>query len=265
MFTGTTDSAIAYAQIFGAILALSVGIPAGLYWLRGRVLPPKGTHSRLISSEIFSLFATVYAFFLGFSIVTLWTNYVTTRTSVSMEASAVNTTFRQAMLLERSGPFRDALIRYAKSVVEDEWPAMDEHEALSQTTLERLSGLWDAFYALKPADKADNILYANLGISITELTRLRLVREQALSGNLYPPVWVILIFGLFAVFVGLFLTNPEQTRPQVMLECIVAFMILSCVYFIIDIDSPFSGVLKIPPRAIQDALGRILTLQATLP
>jgi len=58
---------------------------------------------------------------------------------------------------------------------------------------------------------------------------------------------VILGFGLIGVFVGLLLTNPEQTRSQVAMGIIVAFLVFSCVYFIIDIDTPFSGALTVSP------------------
>ncbi|MBI4805546.1 MAG: DUF4239 domain-containing protein [Desulfovibrio sp.] len=265
MFTELKGFNPEYLVVFSIIFGLSLAIPALLYALRRPTLKATAASRKLISSEIFSLFATVYAFFLGFSIVTLWGTFVSAKNSVNSEAGAVLVSYHLSMPLENSRGFRQTLEDYTKSVVDDEWPIMDGQRSMSEQSLRHLDEIWEAFYRMKPADKESYSLYASVGQSLAEISRHRLSRAQTLSGNLYPPVWVILWFGVFGVFVGLLLTNPEQTGSQVAMEVIIVFLILSCVYFIVDISTPFSGVLNVSPEPFQNIHAKIITLQGVHP
>jgi len=250
-----------YYLIFGIILGLSLAAPGFLYALRRKALARGGASRKLISSEIFSLFASVYAFFLGFAIVTLWGAYGSARSLVSAEAGAVMVAYRLSVPLPGSEGFRQALVAYSKAVVEDEWPAMDRDQSMSVRASDRLGDVWEAFYAMRPKAADDQSYYTGLGQAVADLNRQRVARSQTLSGNLYPPVWIILGFGLLGVFVGLLLTNPEQTRSQVAMEIIVAFLMFSCVYFIVDIATPFSGVLNVSSAPFTEVHAGMLTLQ----
>jgi Ni/Fe-hydrogenase subunit HybB-like protein len=60
--------------IFSIILAISLLLTGLLYLLRRRFAKAQVDREYLHSS-VFSLFTTLYAFFLGFAIVTLWSAY----------------------------------------------------------------------------------------------------------------------------------------------------------------------------------------------
>lgn len=262
VFTQFHDFSPDYLVVFGVILGMSLAAPGVLYALRRKTMTHGSASRKLISSEIFSLFASVYAFFLGFAIITLWGAYGSAKELVSAEAGALMVTYRLATPLPGSEGFRQSLVEYSRAVVEDEWPAMDRDLNMSERASDRLGDVWQAFYAMRPAGPLDQPYYVGLGQALADVNRQRVARSQTLSGNLSPPVWVILAFGLFGVFVGLLLTNPEQTRSQVALEIIVAFLMFSCVYFILDIATPFSGVLNVSPGPFTEVHARMLTLQA---
>lgn len=256
MKTEIASISTGYLAAFGLILCVSLVLPGILWALRHRALKESGHQKKLISSEIFSFFASLYAFFLGFSIVTLWGAYGTAKTTVSAEAGSIMATFRLAGTLDNSGAFRRSLIAYSQSVVEEEWPVMDAANVMSDQTARRLAQAWDAYYAMKPAPEAYN-LYSAVGQALADVGRQRIAREQTLTGNLYPPVWIIIGFGLLGVFTGLLLTNPEQNRSQVAMEIIVAFLVISCIYFIADISTPFSGLINVPAAPITDIIGKM--------
>lgn len=254
-----------YLSVFGAIFALSLAIPAALSRLRRRTLVRAGVTRRLFSPEIFSLFATVYAFFLGFSIATLWSNYNAAKSDVTLEAAACLNTYRLSYSLPGGEGLRASLDAYLTSVLDDEWPQMRATNTMSERTAALFEDAWRALRAAKPQDKADNTFHAAVGQGLADMGRLRLARAQALSGNLYPPVWVVLVFGLFAVLVGLFLTNPEQTKSQMAMEVIVGFLIFSCLFFISDIATPFSGIIIISNAPMLDAHATLHALAAAAP
>lgn len=261
MFSGPRDFNLQYLMVFLVILATSLALPALLYLLRRKTLARLDRKGQLITPEIFSFFASLYAFFLGFSIVTLWGNYTSTKSCVAQEASAVLASYRLSLPLDGSEPFRLALTDYTRALIDEEWPTMNDTDSMSERCTDLLRTAWKKFAAMKPRDKGDNAVYTAVGNALSDVSRQRMLREVALTGNLYPPVWVILVFGAGAVFVGLFLTNPEQTKSQVCIEIIVAFLVLSCLYFITDIDTPFSGIITITPDALRDVHATLLTLQ----
>ncbi len=99
-------------------------------------------------------------------------------------------------------------------------------------------------------------LYTNL----TEAGRQRSSRGTMLQGNLYPPVWVILIFGFMSVVYGLYFINREPTVVSLIYEFMVIFLVLSCVYFIYDLDTPFSGFIILKPDTLQTVYLKMLSL-----
>jgi hypothetical protein len=92
--------------------------------------------------------------------------------------------------------------------------------------------------------------------------------NQALQGavkaaghlSFYPPVWVILFFGVVSVTFGLYFINREPTLVSLVYEFMVIFLLLSCIYFIYDLDTPFSGLINVKPEAFQTVYQRMLSL-----
>ena len=114
---------------------------------------------------------------------------------------------------------------------------------------------------MKPADKQDNPLYVNIATTLNEARRQRLSRGLALSGNLYQPIWVIIIFGLVATIYCLYCLHPDPNVIQMIFEFMVLFTLLACIYFIIDLDTPFSGLVSISPEAFQEVYRSMIALQ----
>lgn len=245
-----------YVQIFSVIFLVSLAIPALLFLLR-RYFSCCGKQVRHISGTTFSLFASLYAFFLGFCVVTLWNAFGVAKNVVAEEANAIHAASYFSREFNDSSGFRSALAGYVQSVIKEEWPEMDRKEVMHAHTHQLALQVWDAFRALRPMDKEDNTLYANLGNVLLEASRQRNARALLLSGNIYPPVWVIIIFGFFGSCLALFCANPDQEGGQLLMEFVVVFTVLSCIYFIYDINSPFSGVLNVSPEAFQNVLDRM--------
>jgi hypothetical protein len=93
--------------------------------------------------------------------------------------------------------------------------------------------------------------YSNLGNLLGQVSKLRLARALLIKGNLYPPIWVIIIFGFIGVGYVIFFTNIQQNKVKLVFEFIVVFMVLSCIYFIYDLNTPFSGYINVSPEAFE--------------
>ena len=243
-----------FIMLFSLITLISVVVSGGLLLLR-RKLGGRWRSQDHIHPSVFSFFTTLYAFFIGFAIVTLWSAFLTAKTNVIREADSIMIVYRTAQNLPGSEPFRRALTNYVKTVIEHEWPEM-ERGSMSQDASRRFDDIWSNFYELKSDPTRNDEIYTNL----TEAGRQRLSRASIMQGNLYPPVWVILFFGIISVCFGLYFINREPTLVSLIYEFMVIFMLLSCIYFIVDLDTPFSGLVNITPEAFQTVYHKMLGL-----
>ena len=235
-----------FLLLFSIITAISVLVSGGLLLVR-RWFGDKGRDRDHIQSSVFNFFTTLYAFFIGFAIVTLWSAFLHAKSNVTKEADAIMSAHRISRTMDHSEVFRQALLKYVQSVIEEEWPQMDRG-AMSQEANRRFEGIWEAFYRLDPRNGRTADLYS----ALSEVSQHRLSRAIILEGNLYPPVGVILVFGFVAVIFGLYFINREQTAVSVVFEFMVIFLVLSCLYFIYDIDMPFGGFISVNPEAFRN-------------
>jgi hypothetical protein len=240
--------------LFSLITVISVMISGALLLIR-RKSAGRWRHQEHIHPSLFDFFTTLYAFFIGFAIVTLWSAFLTAKTNVTREAESMMIVYRTAKHLPGSEPFRQAITNYMKTVIDVEWAEM-EKDAMSAEANQRFEDIWSKYYELVPDPNKSGELYSNL----TEAGRQRSSRSTMLEGNLYPPVWVILIFGFISVVYGLYFINREPTVVSLIYEFMVIFLVLSCVYFIYDLDTPFSGLITVKPDAFRTVYLKMLSL-----
>jgi hypothetical protein len=169
--------------------------------------------------------------------------------------------FRISQTLPDSGAFRRTLTAYVRSLMQDEWPTMEAKSAMNHKTQQHLDKVWEAYIALKPADKNDYDLYLQVGTNLMQASQQRLSRALATKSNLYPPVWVIIVFGFVTVLYGLYFNHGEQNAVRLIFDCMVIFVVLCCIYFIYDIDTPFSGYVVVKPEVFKIVYARMLGLQ----
>jgi hypothetical protein len=250
-----------FSLVLVIILALSLFLTALLYFLRRYFVKKTDLATEHLHPSVFSFFTTIYAFFLGFAIVTLWSAFLNAQANVTREADALVIAFRLSKTLPNSEPFRRALLNYVKSVVEDEWPSMADESAMSDKTQEALDKVWESFLPLKPRDKGDNDLFVEVGSRLGEANQQRLSRSLLTRGNLYPPIWVIIIFGFLIVLFGLYFNHLQQNRVRLTFDLMVIFLVLCCIYFIFDIDTPYSGYVVVKPDVFKIMYTKMLSLQ----
>jgi hypothetical protein len=243
-----------FVILFSVITLISVVISGALLLIR-RQGGGRWRSQDHIHPSVFEFFTTLYAFVIGFAIVTLWSAFLAAKTNVTREADSMMIVYRTAKHLPGSGAFRQAVASYVKTVIDVEWGEM-EKGIMSPEAGQRFDDIWSRFYELVSDPNQSGELYTNL----TEASRQRSSRSTMLQGNLYPPVWVILIFGFISVVYGLYFINREPTVVSLIYEFMVIFLVLSCVYFIYDLDTPFSGLITVKPEAFRNAYLKMLSL-----
>ncbi|OGR23977.1 MAG: hypothetical protein A2139_01695 [Desulfobacca sp. RBG_16_60_12] len=242
-----------FIVLFSLITVISLVISGALLLVR-RKGKGRWRGQEHIQSPVFNFFTTLYAFFIGFAMVTLWSAFLTAKTNVTREADSLMVVYRTAKNLPDSKAFRQAVVNYVKTVIDLEWVEM-EKDAMSPEASRRFDDIWARIYELKDDPSRSSELYTNL----TEAGRQRASRANILEGNLYPPVWAILIFGFISVVYGLYFINRQPTVVSLIYEFMVIFLVLACIYFIFDLDTPFSGLITVKPAAFHTVYLRMLS------
>ena len=242
---GGDDPVNPFVILFSLITLISVAISGALLLIRRK---GKGRWRRQdhIHPAVFEFFTTLYAFVIGFAIVTLWSAFLTTKANVTREAESMINVYRIAKHLPNSGPLCQAVSNYVKTVINVEWAEM-EKGAMSPEAEKRFESIWTRCFELGGDSNKLSELYSNLA----EAARQRSSRSNMLQSNLYPPIWVILLFGFISVVYGLYFLNPEPSAVSLIYEFMVLFLVLSCLYFVYDLDTPFSGWIILKPDALQ--------------
>jgi hypothetical protein len=243
-----------FIVLFSLITAISAVISGALLLLR-RKGAGRWRRQDHIHPAVFSFFTTLYAFFIGFAMVTLWSAFLTAKTNVTREADTMMNVYRTAKNLPGSRTFRQALVSYVKAVVDHEWTSMAQG-SMSPEASQRFDEVWSRFYELTGNQSMREELFTNL----MEAGRQRSSRAGVLQGNLYPPVWVILLFGFISVTYGLYFINREPTVVSLIYEFMVIFLVLSCLYFIYDLNTPFSGLVNVKPENFRAVYLKMLSL-----
>src|SRR5829696_2926282 len=203
-------------------------------------------------------FATVgvlYAVLLAFAVIVVWEKFSEAEDAVAQEAGAAATTYRLADGIggEPGAALRDALTRYLRSAIAEDWPAM-ERGGESRATTRALDAAYAALLTFSPSDGRGTALLAEALDQLHVVTQARRGRLVLAPGVVPGVLWFVLFSGAaltigFTLFFG-----TENLRVQAMMTGILSFLIFSGLLVITAIDEPFAGVVKLEPESLAAVL-----------
>lgn len=237
----------------GILVGLTLTVSYIIYRLRKRVPHNLDMDEKNLLSTNFGFFTTLYCFFLGFAVVTLWSNYNDTDATSTNEAMGALTMYRLADNLPHSGKFRKDLLDYTLSVIDDEWPSMAQGRECDKTR-DILSRTWLDLLRIKPAEPENQAYYVNMVQLLSDLDKFRHKRVLQINGNLYTPIWVLIYMGLAFSIMGFYFIDMNTNMAQVFYMGIMVCMLLTNILLIVELDKPFSGVLNLDPDAFKYSL-----------
>jgi len=242
-----------------ALVCAAVAGTLGAFVIRRR--RPHGLDAmqkNLLATNI-GYFATLYTFFLSFAVITLWNNFTDTSEDLAHEPYTAVILAREARLLPHSEPFRQALEGYLESVAREEWAAMARAER-SPATQERYDALWREWERIRPEDGSKAVYHVRMLEELKDLSRLRHARLEQVRGSLLWPFWLLIHLGFVFTLVALFYTDLGHGLADLWYMGMMLFMVLINIWLIWELDTPFSGVLRLGPERFLESLERIRAL-----
>jgi len=213
------------------------------------------------ASGVFGVLAGGFAIFAGFIIFLAFTAYDQSRRGAETEALTVVQQFETAQLMPSSvvAPLSGALVCYARTVVQQEWPAMSDGQS---TTLINPWGvaLFRALERATPVSASEQAAYSKWLDQTSEREQARNDRLHGGEGIIPVSIWLVLflIAGVVFVFMLFFADRGEGVGAQAMLMGSATTVIVLTLAAISALDHPYDhGPGQIKPVAMERSL-RIL-------
>lgn len=210
-------------------------------------------HDDLLGAS-YGVAGTAFAVLLAFIVFLGWEHYNTTRGHLEDEAGAVGNLYR---LTDGESPAerqqrRDELICYARSVIDDEFPAMADSED-SEITEAALDRLFKTYATLSVSGERESGIYQTtlpLLDTIDDARHDRLLESRALIPTF---AWVVLLIGAMVTIGVTFLFWAERLQIQLALTFTAIVLVCAPMFLIRYFDDPFSEEHGLRPTAIETA------------
>ena len=216
------------------------------------------------ASGVFGVLATGFSIFAGFVIFLAFTSYDQSRSGAESEALTVAQQFETAQLFPPAARTRltGPLICYARAVVHQEWPRMEDGTAGDAFNPWAVP-LFRALETVEPKTASEQSAYDKWLDQTSDREEARRDRVHGAAGIIPSSLWVVLLLTASVIFVFMlfFADSAERVASQAMLIGSATAVVVTVLLAIQTLDSPYRpGIGSLRPVAMERAL-RILDAQ----
>jgi hypothetical protein len=242
-----------------AVLLIVLVALVGLALVRRAVPRDRLARHTDVTGYVYAVIGVIYAVMLAQVVVAAWEQYRDARAEVANEASAVLNLSRMAEGWPDAdrAAVEDALVRYARQVVDVEWPAMARGDFRPTTDNLVVSQLWQA---VSDADQAAISASASYQAAFVQLDALDEARRNRLllgEDGLPASMTLTLIVGAIVTvgFTYLFVVDDGWVHGLITASLTVLIAVLLLLQY--QLEMPFQGATAIDPTAMELVLQEI--------
>jgi hypothetical protein len=232
---------VKYLLVVLCSVTLSV---VGLLFFRNRRSNGMSIAQRTLFATNFGYFTTLYTFFLGFAVVSLWQDYNRADAAIADESDLLVVEYRLSLSLPGAEQLRRALLEYVTYVQEAGWKNM--REGCSSDGADALyERIWDRMRDAEPTTGHSHSIYTIILNRLIDLDKLRHQRLLFINGNLYAPIWGIIYMGVVFTVAGFYFIDTDHRGSDVFFMFMMLAMVLGNIFLLYELDTPYSGVIRI--------------------
>jgi hypothetical protein len=210
-------------------------------------------HDDLLGAS-FSVAGTAFTVLLAFVVFLSWEHYAGTRAHLEDEADAIGNLYRltDGQPAAEQEELRRELVCYARSVIDDEFPAMAEGEA-SLRTERSIDRLFQTYSTLPVSGERESGIYQTvlpLLDGVDDARHDRLLEAEPLIPTF---AWVLIFLTGAVTIAGTFLFYAERLWIQLAMTLSVTIVACGLIFLIFYFDDPFAEGHGLEPKAMQTA------------
>ena len=248
----------ALATVLYVILTVFVPVLVAVWGLLlvQRLVPPERREEHNdVAGFIYAVLGVAYAVLLAFVAIAVWQDYKTAQTNVENEANELAGVYFLASRLPepQRTSVQDLAQRYARVVVEEEWPMMEQGKTsaradslLRQLRLELLQ--------FDPHTKGEQVLYERGLTDLHDALDARRSRLLEVREGIPTLLWVVLVVGGVITVSFTYLFGLKSNLAHALMVAALTLLICAILFTIGEFNYPFSGIVEIRLEAFREVL-----------
>src|SRR5918997_4612445 len=257
---------MAITVVFGVLVVIGVCLAAvaGLELVQRLVPYEKREEHNDVAGFLYAVVGVVYAVLLALLVIAVWEQYESALETVEGEANSVADIAWIAHSLPETERYQlqEHARSYAREVVDNEWPLMEQGIEGQRGTPEGWNLVDDMRATLQefePRTEAETQLYAEGLDQIDRLGDDRRMRFVAAEEGIPGVLWAVLVFGAIVVVGFTYLFGLRNTWAHRLMVLSLTAVIALVLFTIGGMEYPFSGGASLEPEAFELILERFET------
>jgi hypothetical protein len=224
-----------------------------------RVLPEHqlGDETKDTVKLTMGLIGTMTALLLGLLVSSAKGSYDAERTQVVQMAAKVAYLNR---ILSLYGPESLDARKQIHAAIEDAirrlWPHDKRLKAELRPNIEAGDSVYFKIEALSPTGEAQQKLKVLAEASAADLAQLRALLVAQSGTSISTPMLAVVVSWLVIIFASFSLLAPPNMTASIALF-ISSLAVAGAIFLLLELDSPFDGIIKIPSREMMNALNQL--------
>jgi hypothetical protein len=209
-----------------------------------------------LAIALLAVVATVNSLLLAFSAISVWESHGAADKAVRGEAVTIGALARNLVVYESADALtaRDLLRTYARTVVNDEWPAMRKGQR-SDAAWVAFEQVFSAIGRLDPDTAHETALMPEIWELANELLKHRRERLYASEAEVPSTLWIVVVAGTLLTITTTYIF--PRTAFNTTAVGVLSLSLGLVFFFIIAMNRPFAGRESISPHPIASALAKM--------
>jgi protein-S-isoprenylcysteine O-methyltransferase Ste14 len=227
----------------------------GLVLVQRLVPPDRREEHNDVAGFIYAVLGVAYAVLLAFVVIAVWEEYKTAQINVESEANELAGVYFLASRLpepERTD-VQDLARTYAKVVVEQEWPMMEQGQT-SPHADSLVRQLRFELLEFDPRTRGEQVLYERGLTDLHDAVDARRSRLLEVKEGIPNLLWVVLVIGGVITVSFTYLFGLKSNVAHALMVAALTLLICGVLFTIAEFNNSFSGPVEIQPDAFREVL-----------
>ncbi len=222
--------------------------------MRRRVEPTTRERANSTASVTLTVIATIYAILIAFVIVDAYTQIRSTQDEISTKAASLSIVVENSRALPsaKARPIQEGALAYARSVINNGIPHLEDTNLPDRTGGEKLEALFRSVRSVNPVSTGDRAAYTAMLDALDDVVRAREQLITSSSATIPGPLLALLFVIGICVMAVAALLDTRHRRSHLFILSTLALVIWLTLALVVSLDYPFSGTFRVTDQPLRE-------------